>query len=153
MTLVKSKINKRRKTSRAKLIVKMVTLAKDIAKARDNHTCQHCGRKVTGVNCQGSHIISVGRSKNMSFNPDNIDTMCYGCHKRFWHAEPLLSMEWFKKKDPIRMKRLIDESNNPNNHSLKEWELEEIYNKLQTQYQKLISVNGTQDQTYEKLSD
>jgi 5-methylcytosine-specific restriction endonuclease McrA len=115
----------------------MVDLAKLIAKTRDGFICKRCKKKVSGVNCQGSHIIPISKSKALQFVPDNIDTLCYHCHLNFWHKNPVEAVAWFKAQDPARLKRLITKANDPNTRSLKEFELEEIYLKLEQEYYKM----------------
>jgi 5-methylcytosine-specific restriction endonuclease McrA len=116
----------------------MVRLAKDIAKARDDYTCVRCKKKVTKVNCQGSHIIPVSKSKLLQFDPDNIDTLCWHCHLSFWHKNPLEATAWFRSVDNDRYERLLKKANDPNTRSLKEFELTEIYNRLQIIYQQYV---------------
>lgn len=46
---------------------------------RDNHTCQKCG-KTRGL-MEGDHIIPIALGGE-EFDLDNVQTLCYHCHKR-----------------------------------------------------------------------
>jgi 5-methylcytosine-specific restriction endonuclease McrA len=86
-----------KKPSRSKLKKDLDKLVKDSVKIRDNYTCQHCLKKVTGTNCHGSHILPVGSYSNMQFDPRNIKVLCFHCHRHFWHNNPLEAGEWYKQ--------------------------------------------------------
>lgn len=88
---------------------KCVEKAKRIVKARDKFTCQKCLKRVKGVNCQASHVISEWRNKKLSCDPLNMKVLCYRCHKWRRHLEPTESGEWYKKKFPQRRKYLEKE--------------------------------------------
>jgi len=89
-----------------------VTLAKKLARHRDNDTCRKCGRKGSdGWQIHGSHILSEGAHKTLSADPANIDAMCATCHapgyNGSWHDDPAMSIEWFDNKFPGRRAELI----------------------------------------------
>ena len=42
----------------------------------------------------------------MRWELDNLLTGCGGCHI-WWHSEPLLAVEWFKKNWPDRYERIM----------------------------------------------
>ena len=50
---------RKKKTKRKLLSEEAELLSKKIVKLRDNFTCQKCGTKVEGSNCQASHVIPV----------------------------------------------------------------------------------------------
>lgn len=97
-----------KKPSRSKLKKKLDKLVKDYVKIRDDHTCQHCHKKVDGVSCQGSHVFSVGSCPSLQFEPLNIKVLCAYCHLRWWHSSPIEATEWFKKTFPERLEKLND---------------------------------------------
>ena len=79
---------------------KCVDWAKKQAKERDNWICQHCGKRVEGMNAHGSHIYNEGTYRSMSADVDNILTFCYHCHIYWWHRNPIEASEFFNKKYP-----------------------------------------------------
>jgi len=85
---------------------KLVTLAKNCAKERDNHICQKCGNECYGGNCHGSHVLPVGAYKFMELDPNNIKCMCSYDHLRWWHKDPTEAGDWFKAKFPTRWEYL-----------------------------------------------
>lgn len=90
--------------SAGKLRKELIDLAKLYAKARDNFTCQHCGKVVDKSNAHGSHVIPVSHGGTLPFDPINIKCLCYHCHLNWWHKEPTASGDWFKQKFPDRWK-------------------------------------------------
>jgi hypothetical protein len=63
-------------------------------RTRDNFTCQRCGVKSKNVQC--AHFIGR-RNQNCRFLELNATTLCFGCHG-FFHANPLIFVEWTKKR-------------------------------------------------------
>ncbi len=57
-------------------------------KMRDKHTCQRCGAKHE-VKSQGLHCAHfiTRRNESTRFDPDNVRSICYGCHSYF-HQHP-----------------------------------------------------------------
>ena len=57
-------------------------------KKRDNYTCQRCGavhpEGSRGLHC--AHFITR-RNEATRFDPDNVRSLCYGCHSYF-HQHP-----------------------------------------------------------------
>jgi len=103
---VKQKPSKPKKLSRAKLKNTLDKLVKNYVKLRDNHTCQWCGKVVSGKSCQGSHVFSVGSCSLLQFESLNIKVLCAYCHRRRWHSSPPEAMAWFGKKFPERLAKL-----------------------------------------------
>lgn len=97
---------KPKKPSRSKLKKDLDKLVKDYVKIRDNHTCQWCGKVVSGKSCQGSHVFSVGSCSLLQFEPLNIKVLCAYCHRRRWHSSPPEAMAWFGSKFPERLAEL-----------------------------------------------
>lgn len=86
---------------------KAVIIAKEIAKIRDNYTCQKCGDKDKQIH--GSHILPVTWGKTSAM-PDNILALCAGCHKMkkdSWHEDPIANARWFENKYPGEYDRLM----------------------------------------------
>ena len=81
-------------------------IVKKIVKIRDNFTCQKCGKRVSGSDCQGSHVVPVSAGNKLAFDEQNIKVLCYHCHMNWWHKDPTVAGEWFKNKFPERHKYL-----------------------------------------------
>ena len=67
-------------------------------RTRDSWTCQRCERKypVGDQRLQNSHFY--GRShENTRFEPDNCDSLCFGCHQH-WTSSPAEYADWKLKK-------------------------------------------------------
>ena len=86
---------------------KLVEKAKLCVKLRDNYTCQHCKKEVTGNNCHASHVLNVGSHKNMEIDPTNMKVLCLRCHLKWWHLDILPATEWFKGEFPDRYDYLM----------------------------------------------
>lgn len=71
--------------------------------ARDGCVCVRCHNKTRPV--QWAHIFSR-RHKNLRWEEDNALTLCAGCHL-WWHHEPVLAVDWFKKNWGDRYDRLM----------------------------------------------
>lgn len=110
MTKISTK-RKRKKTDIEKLRKDIEDLAKLVAKHRDNWTCQHCGKYVTGIYAHGSHIIPVSHGNSLRFDPKNILCMCYHCHMNWWHKNPTEAGDWFNEKYP-ELKEYVDSKKN-----------------------------------------
>lgn len=116
-----------KKLNRSKIIEKLVNHAKLQAKIRDNYTCQHCGKKVTGSDAHGSHVIPVSAGNKLKWDVQNIKTLCYHCHINWWHKNPTESGEWFKTKFPERWAYL---QKNKGIKIYKTFELQDLLNQL-----------------------
>lgn len=68
---------------------------------RDGFQCVRCGKP----NPQWCHVFSR-RHPCLRWEPDNSFAGCAGCHM-FWHHEPLLAVDWFRKSYPLRYERLM----------------------------------------------
>lgn len=73
---------------------------------RDNWTCQRCGHKyeppTSALHC--SHFKGRGK-ENTRFDPDNVDALCYGCH-RYFTAQPDEHYHWQVER---KGQELVDE--------------------------------------------
>ena len=96
----------KKKNKRKEIRKKALTLAKVIAKRRDNYICQKTGKEVTGSNCHGSHVIPVSRDNRLALDPINILTLDSYSHLRWWHKDILEAYEWFRETFPERFKYL-----------------------------------------------
>lgn len=78
---------------------------------RDGYKCLWCGRC---QRLQMSHIYPRGRFPWMTFNLENVCTLCIGCHLFKWHRSPIEAYDWFIKAFPIdKIKRLRIQSQLP----------------------------------------
>ena len=72
---------------RIKLCPADTTFSKFI-RTRDNWTCQRCGKRypppTQALHC--SHYLGRGR-ENTRFDPENCDSLCYGCHQHWGSAD------------------------------------------------------------------
>lgn len=92
----------KRKPSVSRLKKECDKLVKDIVKIRDNWTCQWCGKKVSGGDCHGSHVVPVSAGNKLAFDEMNLKVLCYHCHLHRWHKNPREASAWFKAKFPDR---------------------------------------------------
>jgi hypothetical protein len=106
---------------------KCVEIAKKIAKSRDNYTCQYCGKRGTGMQIHGSHILPEGAYPLMSAEPYNIIALCAEHHVggssshmnrtlESWHSHPIKFSQWFNNTWPGRYKELVRLSEEKRNH-------------------------------------
>lgn len=93
---------KRKKGERTKLNNELDTLAKTLAKIRDNYTCQKCGKQDKGLGMHGSHVIPVSGGTKLRWDLQNIKALCFHCHINWWHKNPLEAGQWFRDKFPER---------------------------------------------------
>jgi len=114
--MIKTKLCKHSKSPTEALRKKCVQLAKRIARALANYTCEYCGKKEPQVRTHGSHIYSEGVHLSMSADVDNILCLCATHHMAAgmwnradhwsWHNSPAEAMEWFKENYPERYETL-----------------------------------------------
>lgn len=78
----------------------------EFVRVRDRDTCQHCQKKVYGVNSQCSHVLPKGKYRRLAYDPLNVKLLCNDCHKRFWHEDPIGAKEWFYERFPDRAEYL-----------------------------------------------
>lgn len=118
MKLKAQKVRKRIKkaSSIGKLKKRYEDIIKLQAKERDGWICQHCGKKVEGLNAHGSHVIPVSASQLLRFDIQNIKCLCYHCHINWWHKNPLEASKWFEEKFPERYKYLQE-----HRYDIKQW--------------------------------
>src|SRR5689334_19833411 len=86
---------------RSRKMVKAIhldALCRQLVFARDEHTCQWCGRKDGKLDW--AHITSRRYYITRWFLPNSL-VLCAGCHF-IWHQHPLLGASWFVTKFPER---------------------------------------------------
>lgn len=123
-----------------KIRTEVATLAKLVAKSRDNYICQHCGKKVKGSDAHGSHIEPESHGNALRFDPNNIICLCYHCHMNWWHKSPLEASKWIKKKFPLKVKYVEENRNKIVKYTYEDYEemktnlkdLLQTYNKMRT---------------------
>jgi 5-methylcytosine-specific restriction endonuclease McrA len=89
--------------SRARQVSQLDLAARLEVFERDGHLCVRCRDPKRAV--QWCHIFSR-RHKNLRWDADNALSMCAGCHM-FWHGNPVLAVEWFRKTWPERYERIL----------------------------------------------
>jgi len=116
--------------------------------ARDKDTCVVCGKHVRGRDRQPSHVIPKARSSYLRWDMENIKTLCYVHHLRWWHQHPLKAGKWFEEKYPERAKYLeerehilLSDELRKQNKSYREWLNEQI----EKYEQELHNLGGTLD--------
>jgi 5-methylcytosine-specific restriction endonuclease McrA len=75
---------------------------REIIVKRDKSTCQWCMKKLEGRNCHMSHVYSKGAHPELRHDHFNVKILCYRCHIKKWHKDPIIALEWFKGKFPDR---------------------------------------------------
>ena len=101
------------------------SLCSAMVKARDNYTCQVCGKVVSGHNCQWSHIKSR-KWNSTRWMPENSMVKCGYCH-RWWHDNPAEAGKWFSETFPERYKKIYSAKGKS---SWKQWDFEEVEKEL-----------------------
>ena len=83
------------------------TLAKTIAKERDDWTCQFkdCGKVVAGHDCHGHHIKTC-KYNYLAFDLLNLITLCSHHHTTMFH-ESIEGGIWFDKTYPARHEHIL----------------------------------------------
>jgi len=69
---------------------------------RDKFSCMRCGKS---ANLQWCHVLSR-RNVSLRWELDNAMTLDAGCHM-FWHHEPALAVDWFKRNFSEQWDRLM----------------------------------------------
>ena len=82
-------------SDRKKMVKKLDVVFSKFIRQRDKK-CLRCGRTDT---LQCAHIAGR-RSLAGRWNEDNAITLCYACHLRWSHQQPLEFVEWLKENYP-----------------------------------------------------
>ncbi len=85
--------------AKAKEVAYLASLVKKIVLARDGYRCWYCGGK---EDLQAAHILSVGASNRLRFEPFNVVTMCLKDHIFGWHRDPAKYIVALEVKFPGR---------------------------------------------------
>ena len=99
----------KRKSKRMPMIKACDALVRERVYARDGHKCVRCGGESA---LTPSHVYPKGRYQNIRWLDVNILTMCWPCHRYFWHDNPPEAMEWFEKhwSDRLRLLRTLKDT-------------------------------------------
>lgn len=122
-----------KKKTRKQLRKSLWDVCKLLIRRRDENICQKCDKYVEGSNCHTSHVIPVSFSLRLAYDIVNLKILCYYCHRRWWHMNPLEATAWFRKKFPNRYKYLqkrkleIQSMGSVKTYELEEW-LKELTN-------------------------
>jgi 5-methylcytosine-specific restriction endonuclease McrA len=81
---------------RKKMVKKLDVIFSKFIRKRDGH-CMKCGRLDGGLQC--AHIAGR-RSLSGRWNEKNAITLCYFCHLRWSHQNPLEFTVWLKENLP-----------------------------------------------------
>jgi len=102
-----SPITKKPYPKRSTMIKALVDDAKKEIKHRDHYRCQRCSKKVSGFDCQGSHVVPMSTCRNnaLAWDRNNIKVLCHECH-RWWEEHKTEGREWFARRFPERDKYL-----------------------------------------------
>lgn len=92
----------KRPIKRSKLRKQLDELAALVVKNRDAFTCQRCQKKVSGGNCHCSHVIPRSAGDALRWDTENMKVLCYFCHLRWWHKNPIAAYDWFTTTFPDR---------------------------------------------------
>jgi 5-methylcytosine-specific restriction endonuclease McrA len=92
---------------RAKQVSELDQLLRAYVLERDGHACVRCAAVEGKATLQSAHVRSKGKGKRIRFEPDNLMTLCVGCHIFWWHKSPHEAVEWFSAKYPGRYERLL----------------------------------------------
>ena len=71
-----------------------------------NKECAVCHKQ---FDLEVSHILPKGRYQGLRYDPMNFLALCGGCHRWFWHDNPLQAGKWFETTYPER-KVYLDEA-------------------------------------------
>jgi 5-methylcytosine-specific restriction endonuclease McrA len=127
-------VGRKTKTPLQKMHVKVWKIVGLVVKARDNQTCQKCGKGASGSGLHTSHVLPKSTHGALRYNLSNLKTLCYHCHINWWHKNPVESGDWFKKNYPVRWEKI---SKLPRCGGYKMEDLQEIYETMQTEYERL----------------
>lgn len=101
--LKRTRLRASKKTrQRRRLMKELDAEAREKVFERDGFKCVRCGKP----NVQWAHIFSR-RHKALRWDADNALSLCNGCHLFFFHGEPALAMDWFRKTWPERWERIL----------------------------------------------
>lgn len=94
-------------------IRKLDKFCREIVLARDKHQCRRCGKGKGEAMLHWAHVISRSK-KSVRWNLTNSMCLCYYCHFRWAHENPLAFSEFVKEQvGAERHAWLILKSNQP----------------------------------------
>ncbi|KKK89771.1 hypothetical protein LCGC14_2729740 [marine sediment metagenome] len=129
-------IKKKRKvkTPLQKLHDKCWAMAKKVVYLRDHGQCQHCFKRVEGINAHTSHVLPKGTHGALRYLLLNLKLLCFYCHRNWWHYNPVEAGEWFRQAFPDRWE-IIEKISRCKSYRIDD--LQEILEELQTEYERL----------------
>jgi len=90
-----------------------------------------CGKT---QNLHASHIYPRGKYPKMQFDPNNVKTLCLGCHLYWWHKHPIEAKEWAEKTlGKARLNKLKKQANTINKTL---WDYKAIKQQLEQELEK-----------------
>lgn len=99
---MRKKRKRKPKTEKQKIKDRLDELLRIATRLRDNDTCQHCGKRVSGSDSHTAHIVSKAQTLWLRWDLLNVLVLCTHCHFQWWHAHPLEAGEWFRQTFPAR---------------------------------------------------
>ena len=91
----------KRTRQRRKCVKTLDDYVRQLVFARDRGVCVRCGKD----NIQWAHVFPR-EHLYLRWELDNTLSLCNGCHL-FWHHEPLLAVDWFRKNFGERYDRIM----------------------------------------------
>ena len=122
---------KKKKPSISSLKKKVDLVFKKFIRLRDGK-CLRCG---TTQALHASHTIPVSHGNRLRYDEENVITLCFHCHKAWWHAYPTESGKWFKKTFPKKHKYIERVKNERKKFTIEE--LQELYDHYKEEVEKL----------------
>ena len=86
---------------RRRMVLELDRACRERVFERDNFACVRCGSR-DGL--QWCHVVGR-RNLNLRWEDENSFCGCSGCHL-FWHHEPILAIDWFRRAYPHRYEML-----------------------------------------------
>jgi 5-methylcytosine-specific restriction endonuclease McrA len=118
---------------RKRLVKKLDVIFSQYIRKRDGH-CMRCGRLDGELQC--AHIAGR-RSLAGRWNEKNAITLCYACHLRWSHQNPLEFSEWLKETLP----EFYEEGRKVIRTTVKNLDLEELLEKYKKKASDLLVGN------------
>lgn len=94
----------RRKSPRRRLAQKIDLRVREMVLERDGYACLWCGATKL---LHAAHILPKGKYPRLRFEPENILTLCVGCHLIKAHKDPLAFAAWLHRERPGLYDRLL----------------------------------------------
>ena len=105
--------------------------------ARKQVTCEKCGRKDVKLDC--AHVIPR-TNKTLRWDPMNALSLCYRCHVRWAHENPLEFTSWFEKYYRGRYTYLMHHKNTLSKRTTEEYQ--ELFKALKEKDMKKLDIKA-----------